>query len=46
MHSLLEKALVNVVDCHTNEEEKELKGCLEDLDASKEVFLRGILSKN
>lgn len=46
MHSLLEKALVNAIDCLTNEEEKELKACLEDLDESKEVFSRGILSKN
>lgn len=46
MHSLLEKALVNAIDCLSNEEEKELKACLEDLDESKEVFSRGMLSKN
>ena len=31
-HSPLEKALINVVDCLTKEEEKDLRNCLEDLD--------------
>ena len=30
--TLLEKAMVNALDCLTNEEEKDLKGCLENLD--------------
>ena len=37
IHSLLEKAFKNVVDCLTNEEEEDLKDCLEDLDKLKEV---------
>jgi len=28
----LEKALINAVDCLTNEEEKDLRACLEDID--------------
>ena len=32
IHSPLEKALINVVDCLTNEEENDLRECLEDLD--------------
>ena len=28
----MEKALINVVDCLTSEEEKDLRACLEDLD--------------
>ena len=34
-HSPLEKALINVVDCLTKEEEKDLRNCLEDLDGLK-----------
>ena len=36
-HSPLEKALINVVDCLTNEEEKDLKACLEDLEQLKKI---------
>ncbi|XP_006576016.1 uncharacterized protein [Glycine max] len=36
-HSPLEKALINTVDCLTNEEEKDLKACLEDLERLKRV---------
>ena len=36
-HSLLEKALINAVDCLFNEEEKDLKACLEDLERLKEI---------
>ena len=36
-HSILEKALMNFVDCLTNEEEKDLRACLEDLDRLKEI---------
>ena len=38
-HSPLEKALINVVDCLTNEEEKDLRACLEDLYWLKEIPL-------
>ena len=31
-HSLMEKALINAIDCLTNEEEKNLEACLEDLE--------------
>ena len=34
-HSPLEKALINVVDCLTKEEEKDLRNCLEDSDSLK-----------
>ena len=33
--SPLEKALINVVDCLTKEEEKDLRKCLEELDGLK-----------
>ena len=36
-HSPLEKALINVVDCLTNEEEKDIKVCLENLEQLKEI---------
>ena len=39
IHSPLEKALINVVDCLTNEEEKDLRDWLEDLDQLKEIPL-------
>ena len=35
----LKKSLINVVDCLTNEEEKDLKACLEDLDRLKDISL-------
>ena len=37
-HSPLKKALINVVDCLTNEEEKDLKACLEDLEQLKKIL--------
>jgi len=37
IHSPLEKALINVVDCLTYEEEEDLRDCLADLDRLKEV---------
>ena len=33
----LEKALINVVDCLTSEEEKDLRACLEDLDCEENI---------
>ena len=33
----LEKALINVVDCLTSEEEKDLRACLEDLDREENI---------
>ena len=33
--SLLEKALINAIDCLTKEEEKDLRKCLEELDGLK-----------
>ena len=37
IHSPLEKALINVVECLTNEEEKDLRGCLAYLARLKET---------
>ena len=37
MHLPLEKALVNAIECLMNEEEKDLRACLEDLDKLKEI---------
>ena len=37
----LEKALINVVDCLTSEEEEDLRGCLEDLDREDNIYVRG-----
>ena len=37
----LEKALVNVVDCLTSEEEKDLRACLEDLDCEENIPVWG-----
>ena len=31
IHLPLEKALMNAIDCLTNEEEKDLRACIEDL---------------
>jgi len=39
IHSPLEKALMNDIDCLTNEEEKDLGACLEGLDKLKETPL-------
>jgi len=36
-HSPLEKALINVVDCLTNKEERDLEAYLEDLERLKEI---------
>jgi len=36
-HSPLEKALINAVDYLTNEEERDLEACLEDLEQLKEI---------
>jgi len=36
-HSPLEKALINTVNCLTNEEEKDLEACLEDLEQLKVI---------
>ena len=36
-HSPLEKALINAIDCLTNEGEKDPRACLEDLDRLKEI---------
>ena len=33
----MEKALINAIDCLTNEEEKDLEACLEDLERLKEI---------
>ena len=38
IHSPLEKALMNAIECLTNKE-KDLKACLEDLDWLKEIPL-------
>jgi len=35
--TLLEKAMVNALDCLTSEEEKDLKACLEDLDQQDNI---------
>jgi len=40
-HSPLERALTNAIDCLANEEEKDLRACLEDLDRLKEIPLGG-----
>lgn len=40
MHSQLEKALMNAIECLSNEEEKDLRACLEDLDRLKEIPFR------
>ena len=37
----LEKALINVVDCLTSEEEKDLRACLEDLDREENILAGG-----
>ncbi|XP_006575891.1 uncharacterized protein LOC114373491 [Glycine soja] len=37
--SPLEKALINAVDCLTNEEEKDLEACLEDLEQLKVIHV-------
>ena len=37
IHSQLEKSFINAVDYLTNEEEKDLRACLEDLDRLKEI---------
>jgi len=37
MHSPLEKAMMNAIECLTNEKEKDIKACLEDLDRLKEI---------
>ncbi|XP_006584380.1 uncharacterized protein LOC114420627 [Glycine soja] len=37
----LEKALINVVDCLTSEEEKDLRACLEDLDREENIPIGG-----
>ena len=37
----LEKALINVVDCLTSEEEEDLRACLEDLDREDNIYVRG-----
>ena len=37
IHSPLERALMNAIDCLTKEEEKDLRACLEDLDRLKEI---------
>ena len=42
----LEKALINVVDCLTSEEEKDLRACLEDLDQEKNMPARGTNLEN
>ena len=42
----LEKALINVVDCLTSEEEKDLRACLEDLDHEENINARGPVLKN
>jgi len=34
-HSSLERALINVADCFTKEEDKDLRNCLEELDGLK-----------
>jgi len=39
----LEKALINVVDCLTNEEEKDLRACLEDLDHEENILVGGAI---
>ena len=39
-HSPLEKALINAVDCPTNEKEKDLEACLENLERLKEIHAR------
>ena len=36
-HSPLEKALIYALDCLTNDEEKDLEACLEDLERLKEI---------
>ncbi|XP_006591732.1 uncharacterized protein [Glycine max] len=37
----LEKALINVVDCLTSEEENDLRACLEDLDHEENIPIGG-----
>jgi len=37
IHSQLEKSFINAVDYLTNEEENDLRACLEDLDRLKEI---------
>ena len=37
IHSLLEKALMNAIECLTNDEEKDLRAFLEYLDRLKEI---------
>ena len=37
VHSPLEKALMNAIECLTNEEEKDLRSCLQDLDRLKQI---------
>eukprot|EP00256_Glycine_max_P033779 XP_006579260.1 uncharacterized protein LOC102663339 [Glycine max] len=37
----LEKALINVVDCLSSEEEKDLRACLEDLDHEENIPIGG-----
>ena len=44
-HSSLEKALINAIDCFTNEEEKDLEACLEDLEHLKEIHSGKMLLK-
>ena len=39
IHSLLEKAFKNVVDCLTNKEEEDIEDCLADLDKLKKAPL-------
>ena len=38
----LEKALINVIDCLTSEEEEDLRACLEDLDHEDNIPVGGI----